>query len=99
MIGLEGHTSLLTNISAALQSSSLYFGQDARPGNTLDYLEANSSHRGDKRVPLWDVWHCEALAEDRRVSVSSEGGDALVLFHKLNQWLAYSLIEPEELGV
>jgi len=124
MTGLEGRTSLLIKLSTALQSSSLYFGQDARPGNMLDYLEANSSHRGDKRVvkitdlwdvlikglaPIWptdrttlkgvplgDVWPCEALAEDRGVSVSSEGGDALVPFHKLSQWLAYSLIEPIE---
>ena len=124
MTGLEGRTSLLIKLSAALQSSSLYFGQDARPGNMLDYLEANSFHRGDKRVvrvedlwdvlikglaPIWptdrtslngvplgDVWPCEALAEDGGVGVSSEGGEALVPFHKLSQWLAYSLIEPIE---
>ena len=124
MTGLEGRTSLLINLSAALRSSSLYFGQDARPGNMLDYLEANSSHRGDKRVvrvtalwdvlimglaPIWptdrttlrgvplgDVWPCEALAEVKGVGVSTEGGEALVPFHKLSQWLAYSLIEPIE---
>ena len=124
MIGSEGRTSLLIKLSAALQSSSLYFGQDARPGNMLDYLEANSSHRGDKQVvkitdlwdvlikgfaPIWptdrttlkgvalgDVWAHEVLVEDRGVRVPSEGGDALVPFHKLSQWLAYSLIEPIE---
>ena len=124
MNGLEGRPSLLIKLSAALRSGSLYFGQDARPGNMLDYLEAHSSHRGNNRVvkttnlwdvfikglaPIWstdrttlrgvplgDVWPCEALAEDRGVSISSEGGDTLVPFHKLSQWLAYSLIKPIE---
>jgi hypothetical protein len=125
MTGLDGRTSLLTKLSAALQSNPLYFGHDARPGNLLDYLEVNSAHRGATRVvkitdlwdvlikglaPIWptdrttlrgtplgDVWPCEALAEDKRVSLSSdETGEALVPFHKLSQWLAYSLIEPIE---
>ena len=42
MTRLEGRTSLLASLNAALQSISLYFGQSARPGNMLDYLEANS---------------------------------------------------------
>jgi len=124
MTGLEGRTSLLIKLSTALQSSSLYFGQDARPGNMLDYLEARSFHRGDKRVvritdlwdvlikglaPIWptdrttlngvplgDVWPCEALAEDSAGGGSSDAAEALVPFHKLSQWLAYSLIEPIE---
>jgi Protein of unknown function (DUF1688) len=124
MTGLEGRTSLLTKLSTALEGNPLYFGQDARPGNMLDYLEARSFHRGDRRVvritdlwdvlirglaPIWptdrttlkgvplgDVWPCEALAEERGVSASPEEGEMLVPFHKLSQWLAYSLIEPIE---
>lgn len=37
-------------------------------------------------VGLGDVWPCPALGE----------GDQLVAFHKLSQWLVYSLIEPME---
>lgn len=37
-------------------------------------------------VGLGDVWECPALG----------GGDQFVAFHKLSQWLVYSLIEPME---
>lgn len=35
MVGLEGRTSLLVNLSKALSSNSDFFGQDARPGNIV----------------------------------------------------------------
>ena len=122
-IGLEDRTSLLTELSAALQSSSLYFGQDARPGTCPTILRPTLPTSGDKRVvkitdllnvlikglaPLWPtnrttirgvrLTMCGPVRRWRKtgVSVSSEGRDALVPFHKLSQWLAYSLIEPIE---
>lgn len=44
-----------------------------------------------KGIALGDVWRCEALP----------GDDNLVPFHKLSQWLTYSLMEPMQkiLGV
>lgn len=35
MVGLEGRTSLLINLSKALSSNSEFFGPDARPGNII----------------------------------------------------------------
>ena len=35
MVGLEGRTSLLVNLSKALSSNSVFFGPDARPGNII----------------------------------------------------------------
>ena len=35
MVGLEGRTSLLVNLSKALSSNSEFFGHDARPGNIV----------------------------------------------------------------
>lgn len=35
MVGLEGRTSLLVNLSKALSSHSEFFGSDARPGNIV----------------------------------------------------------------
>jgi hypothetical protein len=35
MVGLEGRTSLLINLSKALSSNSELFGPDARPGNIV----------------------------------------------------------------
>ncbi|PVG01550.1 DUF1688-domain-containing protein [Serendipita vermifera] len=42
-------------------------------------------------VALGDVWRCDALAKN-----SADGDDGLVPFHKLSQWLTYSLVEPIE---
>lgn len=35
MVGLEGRTLLLVNLSKALSSNPEFFGQDARPGNII----------------------------------------------------------------
>lgn len=42
---------------------------------------------------LGDVWLCPSLARSR---TTREEGDDLVPFHKLTQWLCYSLLEPIE---
>ncbi|CAG8445462.1 305_t:CDS:2 [Acaulospora morrowiae] len=42
-------------------------------------------------VSLGDVWPCEVL---RLPSSSPDSTDHLVAFHKLSQWLTYSLVEP-----
>ncbi|KAG8778406.1 hypothetical protein FRC16_003853 [Serendipita sp. 398] len=52
-------------------------------------------------VPLGDVWRCESL---KAAEIQSEGEKSglegevlgLVPFHKLSQWLTYSLVEPIE---
>jgi hypothetical protein len=47
--------------------------------------------------PLGDVWHCSALsAHLDSTSTPRKEGDDLVPFHKLSQWLCYSLIQPME---
>ena len=35
MVGLEGRTSLLFNLSGALKASPQFFGEDGRPGNMI----------------------------------------------------------------
>lgn len=47
-------------------------------------------------VALGDVWRCDALAEYDSTTGGGEVGDGLVPFHKLSQWLTYSLVEPVE---
>lgn len=42
-------------------------------------------------IALGDVWPCPALAQN--VPVTGNESDILVPFHKLTQWLTYSLIE------
>jgi hypothetical protein len=57
-------------------------------------------------VNLGDVWHHSALEEGKREKVKGKREDeellcsSLVPFHKLSQWLTYSLLEPlQELGL
>ncbi|CAG7850476.1 Uracil catabolism protein 4 AltName: Full=Pyrimidine-degrading protein 14 [Serendipita indica DSM 11827] len=54
-------------------------------------------------VPLGDVWRCDALANvegsataEQKVSELEKEAHGLVPFHKLSQWLTYSLVEPIE---
>ncbi|KAL7416831.1 DUF1688-domain-containing protein [Mrakia frigida] len=45
-------------------------------------------------VSLGDAWVCEALGESRGAERTEE--NSIVPFHKLSQWLTYSLLEPIE---
>lgn len=45
-------------------------------------------------VPLGDVWPCSLLSSG--TSPDSSDVSSLVPFHKLSQWLTYSLMEPME---
>ena len=109
LLGLTGRLALLQKLGVALSAQPRRFGQSpARPGNLLDYLVAKGTtlHAGDLlttvlesfgsiwpgrvtlgHINLGDVWPHPALA-------NREPGDNLVPFHKLSQWLTYSLIEP-----
>ncbi|KAF9037393.1 DUF1688-domain-containing protein [Hymenopellis radicata] len=119
MVGLDGRTALLVNLSRAMTESPKLFGSDGRPGNMLDFLESESKVSGSTRqvplaalwhvlidglnpvwpasravlggIPLGDVWPCSALKQDGQ----SEGDD-YVPFHKLTQWITYSVIEAIE---
>jgi hypothetical protein len=111
LVGLEGRAALLNRLGQAVADNRSVFGQtdDPRPGGLFDVLaiadgiaaqrilEALLQHLG----PIWpgrirvggvdlgDTWrHPLATAVDVT--------DGLVPFHKLSQWLAYSLIEPLE---
>jgi hypothetical protein len=42
MVGIEGRTSLLTNLSQALKASPTFFGEDARPGNLIGMFSSGS---------------------------------------------------------
>ncbi len=112
LVGLTGRSQLLQKLGQTLQHYPEFFGtKRPRPGNLIDYLMQQSE--GDRLsvttvfqavlegfgeiwsgrlkidgVNLGDVWRHSALS-----------GDQLVPFHKLSQWLTYSLLEPlQELG-
>lgn len=107
LVGLEARAALLANLGTALEASPELFGEEGRPGNLFDRIP------GDAREilaavlsglePIWpsrlqldgvnlgDVW--------RHPKAGGTGPSAgLVPFHKLSQWLTYSLVEPYELA-
>lgn len=108
LVGVEGRTSLLKSLGKTIASKPEVF-KDQRPGNILDYLiekhgksfkaqdilKAVLDNFGDiwpSRITmdganLGDVWSHPALGERNSF-------ESLVPFHKLSQWLTYSLIEP-----
>ena len=105
LVGLDGRAALLERLGRLMQSQPQWFGTPARLGNLLDAWRAKAA--GGRiaaaeilatllqalgpmwpgrvvvdGVPLGDCWPHPAAS----------GG--LVPFHKLTQWLAYSLLEP-----
>lgn len=111
LVGVEGRVQLLNNLASALENKTIF--AKGRPGDIVDYLQAKYGSTIpatgllravlDGLGPIWpgriaanginlgDVWRHHGLGE---------GIDALVPFHKLSQWMTYSLIEPiEEAGL
>lgn len=111
LIGVEGRVQLLNNLAAALENRTIF--AKGRPGDIVDYLVAKYGNEIpatgllkavlDGLGPIWpgriaanginlgDVWKHSSLGE---------GINSLVPFHKLSQWMTYSLIEPiEEAGL
>ena len=110
LLGLDGRAALLRRLGNALTTQRDAFGDTARPGALFDTLtrtrrvvsastllealldglgpiwQSGSALDG---VPLGDVW--------RHPHAGGSGPTAgWVPFHKLSQWLAYSLFEPFE---
>jgi uncharacterized protein DUF1688 len=110
LVGLDGRAALLARLGQTVGAGGPYFtGAEPRPGLLGDYLLGQSqdgmlpastlaSAVIRAFAPIWpgreqldgtnlgDVWRHSELG--------------LVAFHKLSQWLAYSLVEPlEQAGV
>jgi hypothetical protein len=110
LVGLDGRAQLLQRLGAALQAQTEVFGREGRPGGLFDHLTRGGagvsasailqtlldtlaaiwpSGQSFDGTPVGDVWpHARA---------GGHGASAgLVPFHKLSQWLSYSLLEPFE---
>lgn len=115
LVGLQGRVELLRRLGGVLQASRQFFGEEARLGRLYDYLAgqagdtlpaatiletllASLSEIWPGRISidgvnLGDVWRHPLIHSD-------DPTDGLVPFHKLSQWLSYSLVEPlEEAGI
>jgi uncharacterized protein DUF1688 len=107
LVGVDGRAALLRRLGEVMAATPAVFGRPARAGNLVDYLGARAVEgriEADfilatllralgpvwpgrvslQGVPLGDCWAHPAPA------------DGLLPFHKLTQWLTYSLVEPLE---
>jgi hypothetical protein len=110
LIGLDHRAALLRRLGHALEARPDLFGSTGRPGHFADHLaHRHRDGRVPATVvldtlleSLTSIWPSGLVVDG--VSVGDAGrhpavrtGDAtdgLVPFHKLSQWLTYSLIEP-----
>ena len=112
LVGLEGREALLRRLGEAIVASPAIFGEEGGLGGLFDHLYAAAEGDRlpaprileavlDGLGPIWpgrleldgihlgDVWRHPAAGGD-----GDTGG--LVPFHKLSQWITYSLLEPLE---
>ncbi len=97
---------------ALVERSDLFGPAPARPGNLIDYFFATASERRVSVARLLttlldglsSIWPSALMAEGRPIGdagrhpavCAGDGTDGIVPFHKLSQWLAYSLFAPLE---
>jgi Protein of unknown function (DUF1688) len=110
LVGIEDRALLLNRLGAAIELDPARFGQPARIGNLYDHLNGQAQgDRLPARTILVTLLESLASIWPGRIELgghnlgdvgrhpAARSGDAtsgLVPFHKLSQWLAYSLIEP-----
>jgi len=104
LLGIEGRAALLRRTGEICATDPALFGAPARPGNLFDYLSARGQQVSAPEIlhlvlrsfgPIWPGRIRLAgvpLGDCGRHSAVP--GDGLVPFHKLSQWLVYSLVEP-----
>ncbi len=112
LVGVSGRLALLHQLGKTLAAQSDRFGHDCpRPGNLLDYWQSNvgdTLNAGqlltEVLVSFGDIWPGRVAIADTNLGdvwphpalPDTAPGTNLVPFHKLSQWLTYSLVEPLE---
>jgi hypothetical protein len=104
VLGLEGRVALMRRLGRVCASSPSLFGTPGRLGGIYDYWSARDEVLPAEELlgillqALGAIWPCGIrlggipLGDCGRHSAVPD--DGLVPFHKLCQWLAYSLVEP-----
>lgn len=110
LVGLSGRLTLLHQLGKTLASQPQRFGADCpRPGHLVDYCQSIYGTKLDAGKLLTevlenfsDIWPGRVAIADTNLGdvwphpalPTTSPGDNLVPFHKLSQWLTYSLVEP-----
>jgi hypothetical protein len=106
LAGVEGRAALLHRLGEVCAANPDFFGTAARPGNLYDCWAARREALTAPKIlrtllqALGPIW--PGRINLAGVPLGDCGrhpavpGDGLVPFHKLSQWLTYSLVEPLE---
>ena len=109
LAGLDGRVALLHALGEALRASPALFGDaPARPGGLFDHLTASGTTVFLRDVlhavlrALGSIWPGRIIMDGislgdvwrHRAVMRPDATRGLVPFHKLSQWLTYSLVEP-----
>lgn len=108
VVGLDGRMRLLHRLAEALAAEPGVFGAQGRPGGLFDVLAGPSVAAHDilarLLTSLSGIWPADNTIEGhplgdcwRHPAVRGPGlSQGWMPFHKLSQWLTYSLLEPFE---
>ena len=108
LVGLEGRVDVLRRLGVAMLGQPVTYGPLGRPGALYDALQAPAleAHAILRTLldTLSDIWPAQNAIDGvavgdcwRHGAVHGEGLTAgWMPFHKLSQWLTYSLLEPFE---
>ena len=115
LTGVEGRLALLHALGAAVRATPRLFGADARLGNLYDHLLSRCQQGtlaaneilAAVLTGLGSIWPGRVQLADRNLgdcwpypALGDTLANSLVPFHKLSQWLSYSLVEPlQQAGV
>lgn len=110
--GLSGRVSLLNRLGNVLEQNKLCFGDEGRLGNFYSYVSSRVQNNTLSAEVLFEavllgfnaVWPVRLVFNEtslgdvgiHKALKTSDIGSEFVPFHKLSQWLTYSLIEPLE---
>jgi hypothetical protein len=109
LAGLEGRSQLLSKLAQSMAAWPQIFGAtNPRPGNMVDALarQGNGAPVKAKEIlnmlllGLSRMWPARSTVDGMGFGdvwpYPTPGGTVLIPFHKLSQWLTYSLVEPIE---
>ena len=114
LLGLHGRITLMKRLGSAIEQHTNVYGTSPRVGGLFDHLRATArDSEVETSHILWlllstlgGVWPGRLVIDGVRLgdtwrhpAITVEGPTrGLMPFHKLSQWLAYSLIEPIDRG-
>jgi hypothetical protein len=104
LVGIAGRAALLRRLGEALAAQPALFGAEGRIGNLFDHLADEAVDGRLKAAAILAallrgfgaIWPGRHSMAGVALGDTWRHGTGLVPFHKLSQWLAYSLIEPLE---